>query len=54
MASHLLPNEEGVIQNEKFKQWLRSKRYSERTINTYKDALKSFFIFFLIIKLLLT
>lgn len=40
-ASHLLPSEEGVIQIEKFQQWLRSKRYSERTINTYKDALKS-------------
>lgn len=25
---------------------MRSKRYSERTINTYKDALKSFFVFF--------
>ena len=40
-ASHLLPSEEGVIQIEKFKQWLRSKRYSESTIKTYKDALKS-------------
>jgi len=53
-ASYLLPSEEGVIQIEKFKQWLRSKRFSESTIKTYKDALKSFFIFFLIIKLLLT
>ena len=39
-ASSLLPSEEGIIQIEKFQQWLRSKRYSERTINTYKDALK--------------
>ena len=45
-ASSLLPSEEGIIQIEKFQQWLRSKRYSERTINTYKDALKSFFVFF--------
>jgi len=45
-ASSLLPSEEGVIQIEKFKQWLRSKRYSESTINTYKDALKSFFVFY--------
>jgi integrase/recombinase XerD len=45
-ASSLLPSEEGIIQIEKFQLWLRSKRYSERTINTYKDALKSFFVFF--------
>jgi len=40
-ASSLLPSEEGIIQIEKFQLWLRSKRYSESTINTYKDALKS-------------
>ena len=45
-ASSLLPSEEGIIQIEKFQQWLKSKRYSERTIITYKDALKSFFVFF--------
>jgi len=45
-VSSLLPSKEGIIQIEKFQLWLRSKRYSERTINTYKDALKSFFVFF--------
>lgn len=45
-ASSLLPSEEGNIQIEKFQQWLKSKRYSESTINTYKEALKSFFVFF--------
>ena len=45
-VSSLLPSEEGNIQIEKFQQWLKSKRYSERTIITYKDALKSFFVFF--------
>ena len=45
-VSSLLPSEEGNNQIEKFQQWLKSKRYSERTIITYKDALKSFFVFF--------
>ena len=40
-----LPSEEGIDAIEKFKQHLRSKRYSERTIMTYSDALKSFFAF---------
>ena len=31
---------------ELFKQWLQSKRYSENTINTYCDALKTFLLFF--------
>ncbi len=37
---------DGIVQIEKFKQWLRSKRYSESTINTYSDALKSFLVFY--------
>jgi integrase/recombinase XerD len=41
-----LPSPEGIAQIEKFKQWLRSKRYSESTINTYSEALKSFLIFY--------
>ena len=44
--SHSLPSEEGMAQIEKFKQWLRSKRYSESTITTYSEALKSFLIFY--------
>ena len=40
------PSEEGILQIEKFKQWLLSKRYSPSTIKTYSEALKSFFIFY--------
>ncbi|MFV8389538.1 tyrosine-type recombinase/integrase [Flavobacterium sp. LB1P71] len=31
---------------EKFKQWIRSKRYSESTLTTYSEALKSFLFFY--------
>jgi integrase/recombinase XerD len=41
-----LPSMEAVEQIEKFKQWLRSKRYSESTITTYSEALKSFLVFY--------
>lgn len=41
-----VPSAEGIVHLEKFEQWLRSKRYSESTIRTYKDALKSFLIFY--------
>lgn len=41
-----LPSPEGMEQIEKFKQWMRSKRYSESTIGTYCDALKSFLVFY--------
>ena len=44
--SYSLPSEEGIAQIEKFKQWLRSKRYSESTITTYSEALKSFLVFY--------
>ena len=44
-CSNYLPSEEGIAQIEKFKHWLRSKRYSESTLKTYSDALKSFLIF---------
>jgi integrase/recombinase XerD len=46
LVSSFFPSEEGIIQIEKFKQWLRSKRYSESTIVTYSEALKSFFVFY--------
>jgi integrase/recombinase XerD len=39
--SHSLPSAEGIVQIEKFKQWMRSKRYSASTITTYSEALKS-------------
>jgi integrase/recombinase XerD len=41
-----LPSQEGMQQLEKFKQWLQSKRYSDNTIKTYVEALKSFLTFF--------
>jgi len=44
--SHTIPSEEGIGQIEKFKQWMRSKRYSESTITTYCEALKSFLFFY--------
>ena len=45
-ASELLPNIEIIKAIENFKRWLRSKRYSENTIKTYSDALKSFLVFY--------
>jgi integrase/recombinase XerD len=44
--SHFFPSAEGIGQIDKFKQWLRSKRYSESTITTYSEALKSFLVFY--------
>lgn len=46
LLSHTIPSSEGVAQIEKFKQWMRSKRYSESTITTYSEALKSFLVFY--------
>lgn len=46
LHSTTIPSEEGIIQIEKFKQCLLSKRYSPSTIKTYSEALKSFLIFF--------
>jgi integrase/recombinase XerD len=40
-----LPSKEGFEQLNKFKNHLKSKRYSENTIKTYLDALRSFFVF---------
>jgi integrase/recombinase XerD len=40
------PSPEGITQIEKFKHWLLSKRYSDSTIKTYTEALKSFLIFY--------
>ena len=44
--SHSIPSSDGIAQIEKFKQYLRSKRYSESTITTYSEALKSFLVFY--------
>lgn len=46
LAKEYLPSEEGMAGIEKFKRYLQSKRYSESTIKTYSEALKSFLIFF--------
>ncbi|TRX15996.1 site-specific tyrosine recombinase/integron integrase [Flavobacterium franklandianum] len=46
LVSYSLPSTEGIEQIEKFKQFLRSKRYSESTITTYSEALKSFLVFY--------
>lgn len=40
------PSEEGTEQLKQFIQWLRSKRYSDNTVKTYSEALKSFLTFF--------
>jgi integrase/recombinase XerD len=44
--AHSMPSTEGIAQIEKLKQWMRSKRYSESTISTYSEALKSFLVFY--------
>lgn len=46
LVGSFLPSQEGIIEIKKFKQWMRSKRYSESTIGTYSEALKSFFVFY--------
>lgn len=40
------PSAEGIAQIEKFKHWLLSRRYSNSTITTYTEALKSFLTFY--------
>lgn len=45
-APRRLITEETKAKLLKFKYWLKSKRYSERTITTYLDVLKTFFSFF--------
>jgi integrase/recombinase XerD len=44
--SHSIPSSEGIAHIERFKQWMRSKRYSESTVTTYSEALKSFLVFY--------
>lgn len=46
LLAYSFPSAEGMAQIEKFKQWLRSKRYSESTLTTYSEALKSFLVFY--------
>mgnify|MGYP006321754205 CR=1 FL=1 len=42
----LVIGDEAKIKMKQFKEWLRSKRYSESTISTYMDALKAFLRFY--------
>lgn len=44
--SNSLPSPEGIENIKKFRQWLSAKRYSENTIGTYSEALKSFLVFY--------
>lgn len=44
--SQTVPSKEGIENIEKFIQILRSKRYSEGTVTTYSEALKSFLVFY--------
>nr|WP_315255671.1 site-specific integrase [uncultured Flavobacterium sp.] len=41
-----LPSPKGIAQIEKFKCWLLSRRYSDSTITTYSEALKTFLTFY--------
>ena len=45
LAEESMPSVEGFEGIEQFKRYLRSKRYSESTIKTYSEALKSFLVF---------
>src|SRR6478672_2023343 len=46
LSASLLPNEEGMRRLDAFKSWMRSRRYSENTVKTYMDAMKSFLVFY--------
>ncbi|MEI7509231.1 MAG: site-specific integrase [Flavobacterium sp.] len=46
LAATSLPNEEGIAALAQLKNYLRSKRYSEKTVGSYSDALKSFLVFY--------
>jgi integrase/recombinase XerD len=47
-ASHYLPSitKEGLEKMDRFKNWMRSRRYSESTVNTYSEALIIFLRFY--------
>lgn len=46
LKAELSPSAEGIKAIEQFTKYLRSKRYSENTLKTYVDALKSFLVFY--------
>ncbi len=39
-------SQEALLQIERFLHWLRSRRYSENTVKTYSEALKTFLLYF--------
>jgi len=39
-------SQEAIHQIEKFKQWMNSRRYSQNTIKTYSESLKSFLLYY--------
>lgn len=39
-------SQEALLQIERFMDWLRSRRYSENTVKTYSEALKTFLLYF--------
>jgi len=45
LLSDLMPNEDGINSLIIFKEWMKSKRYSESTIKVYLDSMKSFLVF---------
>jgi site-specific recombinase XerD len=45
LHSDFLPSEEGISALATFKEWMKSKRYSESTIKVYTDSMKSFLVF---------
>lgn len=45
-VAEFLPSEEGILASAHFVKHLKSKRYSENTIRSYSDALKSFLVFY--------
>ena len=45
LAEESLPSAHGFAAIEQFKRYLKSKRYSENTIKTYSEALKSFLVY---------
>lgn len=46
LKGDLLPSAEGIASLKNFQAWMRSRRYSESTIKTYLDAMRSFLVFF--------
>jgi integrase/recombinase XerD len=46
LLADLSPSDEGQRELDNFRNWMRSKRYSENTVRTYMEAMKSFLVFY--------